>query len=260
MKNTIFPSLFISHGAPNIVLQNTQSNKNINSFSKTLRKPKYIIIFSSHYLTKDLKIINYTTKDLMYDFYGFERELYEYKYDISSNKEISLKVFNHLKENGIDVSIDALRTSFDHGVWTCLALMYEKIDIPIIQLSLPYSYSYEELIHLGEIVKELKDEAMIIGSGGVTHNLRDISHSNEIKKYAKEFNEIVIKTIEEADEDSLINITKEKSFYQNHPSTEHFIPLYIIYGSAYNKKGSSFNSEFMYSNISMESFAFDKGD
>lgn len=87
----MFPTLFISHGAPNIILGNSYSKNNIRKFALTLQKPKYIIIFSAHYQTNDLKIINFNTKDLMYDFYGFEDDLYKFKYKISSDKDISLK-------------------------------------------------------------------------------------------------------------------------------------------------------------------------
>ena len=55
-----------------------------------------------------------------------------------------------------------------------------------------------------------------------------------------------------------INIAKNINFYKNHPSTEHFLPLFIAYGNAINKKGKSFNKEMIYSNISMESFIFDE--
>jgi len=78
----MYSSLFISHGAPNIILQDSLSKANIKSFAKGLEKPKYIIIFSAHYVTNDLKIINYENNDLLYDFYGFEKELYEYEYEI----------------------------------------------------------------------------------------------------------------------------------------------------------------------------------
>ncbi|RXJ64980.1 dioxygenase, partial [Halarcobacter ebronensis] len=47
----MYSSLFISHGAPNIILQNSLSKANIKSFAKGLKKPKYIIIFSAHYVT-----------------------------------------------------------------------------------------------------------------------------------------------------------------------------------------------------------------
>ena len=78
------------------------------------------------------------------------------------------------------------------------------------------------------------------------------------KTYANEFNDTIKNIIENANVEELTNITKNTNFYKNHPTLEHFIPLFIAFGSANNKKGKSFNSEMLYSNISMESFIFDE--
>ena len=179
----MYPSLFISHGAANIILGNSFSKKNIKKFAKTLEKPKYIIIFSAHYITNDLKILDYEKPELLYDFYGFEKELYEYEYEINNDKFCSIKVLKHLESNNLNASIHKGKNNFDHGVWTTLSMMYENLDIPVVQMSLPRSFS-----------------------------------------------------------------------------DEHFLPLFIAFGSALNKKGTSFNKEMVYSNISMECFAFDIKD
>lgn len=252
------PTLFISHGAPNIILSDIKSKKNIKKLADTLKIPKYIIIFSAHYLTNDLKIINPSAKEIMYDFYGFEEELYKVKYEINSDIKLTLDLIDKLKKQNINISIDQNRKSYDHGVWNVLALMYEKLSIPVLQISIPKSYGINELINLGTKLQEFKNEALIICSGGITHNLADMSMSFSTKNYAEEFNTKIINIIENEKEDELKNITKNINFNKNHPSSEHFLPLFIAYGSAINKKGKSFNSEMLYSNISMESFIFDE--
>ncbi|MBL3519650.1 dioxygenase [Arcobacter lanthieri] len=254
----MYPTLFISHGAPNIILSNSKSKRTFQEFGLALELPKYIIIVSAHYITKDLKIISPEANKIMYDFYGFEDELYKVKYEINSDKDLTYNLIEKLKEENIDISIDENRKSYDHGVWNVLALLYKKLDIPVLQLSIPYSYSENELIHLGEKLKTFKNEALIIFSGGITHNLGDMSFSSIIKPYAKEFNEKIKDIIETGNKEKLINISEDINFYKNHPSKEHFLPLYIAFGNAINKKGKSFNSEMLYSNISMESFIFDK--
>ena len=251
------PSLFISHGAPNIIFSDLKSKKSIQNLKNILDTPKYIIIVSAHYVTKNLKVINPITNSLMYDFYGFEKELYEFKYNIKSDINLTNNLIEKLKNQGIDISIDENRTSYDHGVWSVLSLIYEKLEIPVIQLSIPISYSINELLNLGEKLKIFKNEALLIFSGGVTHNLSEMGYGNT-KTYAKEFNDTIKNIIENANVEELKNISKDKNFYKNHPITEHFIPLLLAFGSAFNKKGESFNSEILYSNISMESFIFDK--
>ncbi len=252
------PTLFISHGAPNIILSDIKSKKNIFKLAQNLGIPKYIIIFSAHYLTKDLKIISPKANKIMYDFYGFEDELYKVKYEINSDEKLTLNLIKKLEKENIDISIDENRKSYDHGVWNVLALMYQKLQIPVLQISIPTSYSVNQLIELGEKLQQFKDEALIICSGGITHNLGDMSSSPNVRNYAKEFNNDMVDIIENAKEDELRNIQKNMNFYKNHPSTEHFLPMFIAFGNAINKKGKSFNSEMLYSNISMESFIFDK--
>ena len=252
------PTLFISHGAPNIILSDIKSKKSIKKLADRLEMPKYIIIFSAHYLTKDLKIINPDTNKIMYDFYGFEDELYKVKYEINSDEKLTLDLIEKLKKENINISIDENRKSYDHGVWNVLALMYEHLEIPVLQISIPTSYNINQLIELGEKLQQFKDEALIICSGGITHNLGDMSMNPNVRNYAKDFNNDMIDIIENAKEDELKNIQKNTNFYKNHPSIEHFLPMFIAFGNAINKKGKSFNSEMLYSNISMESFIFDK--
>ena len=252
------PTLFISHGAPNIILSDIKSKQNIKKLANSLEKPKYIIIFSAHYLTQDLKIVSPKTNKIMYDFYGFEDELYKVKYEINSDEKLTLDLIEKLKKENINISIDENRKSYDHGVWNVLALMYEHLEIPVLQISIPTSYSINQLINLGEKLQQFKDEALIICSGGITHNLGDMSMNPNVRNYAKEFNDDMIDIVENAKEDELKNIQKNINFYKNHPSIEHFLPIFIAFGNAINKKGKSFNSEMLYSNISMESFIFDK--
>ena len=252
------PTLFISHGAPNIILSDIKSKQKIRDLTNNLEMPKYIIIFSAHYLTKDLKIISPQANKIMYDFYGFEDELYKVKYEINSDEKLTLELIEKLKKNNIDISIDENRKSYDHGVWNVLALMYEDLKIPVLQISIPSSYSTEQLINLGINLQQFKDKALIICSGGITHNLGDMGMSLTTKDYAEKFNSDIVNIIENAKEDELKNIAKNINFYKNHPSTEHFLPLFIAYGNAINKKGKSFNKEMIYSNISMESFIFDE--
>ncbi len=253
----MYPTLFISHGAPNIILGNSKSKKSIEKLGQKLTTPKYIIIVSAHYVTRSLKVINPNANKIMYDFYGFEDELYNVQYEIKSEEFATFDIVEKLKAQNIDISIDENRQSYDHGVWNVLSMLYKNLQIPVIQLSLPISYSLEELVNLGEKLKQFKNEAMIICSGGITHNLGGMSYSNEIKNYAKDFNDKIKDIIEEGEELELLDLTKDENFYKNHPTAEHFLPLYIAFGTAFDKKGISINSEFQYGNISMESFAFD---
>lgn len=206
------PSLFISHGAPNIIFSDLKSKKSIQNLKKILDTPKYIIIVSAHYVTKNLKVINPIANSLMYDFYGFEKELYEFKYNIKSDINLTNNLIEKLKNQHIDISIDENRTSYDHGVWSVLSLIYEKLEIPVIQLSIPISYTISEFLNLGEKLKIFKNEALLIFSGGVTHNLSEMGYGNT-KTYANEFNDTIKNIIENANVEELENISKVNIFW-----------------------------------------------
>ena len=59
--------------------------------------------------------------------------------------------------------------------------MWPKADFPILQMSLPSSYSNQALIALGKRLTPLREQGvMIIGAGTLTHNLKEgleITHS-----------------------------------------------------------------------------------
>lgn len=244
----MFPTLFISHGAPNELIKDTSFKKNLNSFAKKLLKPKFILIISAHYLTDELMITDLNASGQLYDF----------DYEIKSNKDIASKVMNSLKNDGFPIQEDKNRKTFDHGVWSVLAMMYKKLDIPVIQLSLPNSYSARKLIELGGSLQALKEEAMIISSGGITHNLSQMSFQNRPKQYALDFVISTKKALELEDKEQLLALLEDTNFKINHPSSEHFLPLYVAFGSAKNKKPNIFNEQMALSNISMLNFSFDK--
>jgi len=251
------PTLFISHGAPNIILSDSISKKNIQKISETFDKPKYIIMISAHYVTKDLKIISPNANKIMYDFYGFEPELYQYKYNIQSDKAITNKILTKLHDKNIDISINYERTSYDHGIWSVLSMIKKHLNIPVIQISLPIHYSALELFDLGIALQEFREEGLIIASGALTHNLNDAKfNSKDITQYAKKFNDEIIDLLQKGDIKKLLNFHTINRFQLNHPTIEHFIPLLIAAGASSNYKAKSINSEFQHANISMESFIF----
>ena len=44
----------------------------------------------------------------MYDFYGFEDELYRFKYDIKSDEKLTTNLINNLQYDNINISIDEI--------------------------------------------------------------------------------------------------------------------------------------------------------
>ncbi|MFY9089601.1 DODA-type extradiol aromatic ring-opening family dioxygenase [Arcobacter aquimarinus] len=250
------PTLFISHGAPNTILVDSKTKINFKNITKEFKKPKYIVVISAHWHTKGLKIINPLAKDLMYDFYGFEEELYKIKYPIKSDINITNNLLEILKE--FNPSIDKNRTSFDHGVWTPLYMMFKEINIPVIQISLPFDYSAKELLKIGEKLRTIRDDSLIIASGSITHNLRNVSYNpfEEADNLVIKFNEKIKTILKNGDISQILEFEKIENFYQMHPSYEHFLPLFVALGASFDYVGIGFNNEILNRAISMESYIF----
>ena len=250
------PTLFISHGAPNTVLVDSKTKINFKNITNEFKKPKYIVVVSAHWLTKGLKIINPLAKDLMYDFYGFEQELYNIKYSIKSDINFTNNLLEILKE--FNPTIDETRTSFDHGVWTPLYMMFEKLDIAVIQISLPFDYSVKELLQIGEKLRLIRDDSLIIASGSITHNLRNVSYNpfEKADDLVIKFDEKIKNILKSGDISQLLEFEKIENFHQMHPSYEHFLPLFIALGASYDYIGTGFNNEILNRSISMESYIF----
>jgi len=256
----MLPSLFVSHGSPRIAIMNNSSTDFLKNLSSLYPEPKYILIISAHWTTSDLKIMSNPNPELIYDFYGFEDALYAKKYNAINNIEQVNKIVSTLKEKNISIVKDESREGYDHGVWTALSLMYPQANIPVIQLSLPIYFSNLELLNIGEALQSLRDDTLIIGSGAMTHNiagaLRD--ENAPIAPYAQEFRDWVVQNIEDGKYNELLDFkTNAPCVYENHPTLEHFLPLFISLGASKNKKGKSLHNIYMHGNQSMDTIIFE---
>jgi len=255
----VLPSLFISHGSPALGIMDNEFSDFFKNLSKKFEKPKYIVIVSAHWESKDLSILSNEFPKIIYDFYGFPKELHEKKYPAKNDIKQVKNIKKLLQNKDIEIKEEPFKEGYDHGVWVPLSLMYPKADIPIIQISLPKSYSSKELFILGEALQELRKECLIIGSGSITHNLYDTTSNinAKVKEYAKIFDEYISKIIREKNIHELLDF-KEKApkFRENHPSQEHFMPLFFPLGAAISKDCEILNKRFMYGNLSMQTLLF----
>lgn len=253
----MLPTLFISHGSPQLVIMKHEVSNFFKQLPKMFEKPKYIIIVSAHWASYGLKILAREEPSIIYDFYGFPKELYDKKYPLKNDTNRVEEVIVCLEKHGLHIEKSMTREGYDHGVWAPLSLMYENAGIPVIQLSLPMDKNTDELLKIGEALGSLREEALIIGSGNMTHNLYDSAMGDvaaPIKEYAKVFRDEIVKKIEKGDVDLL-----QKTLYvkENHPTLEHFLPIFIAMGALKNRVGKAILDVYMYANQSMEMIVFE---
>ncbi len=254
----MLPSLFISHGSPDLSIKKHAVSDFLRSLASNFKKPESIIIVSAHWFTKDLEILSNPNPRLIYDFYGFPNELYMKKYPAANDISLVDNIVSKIETNGLKIRKNSSREGYDHGVWSILSMIYPNADIPVVQLSLPLSYDIDMLIRLGEILKEFRDESLVITSGNITHNLRDVDWNNEgyVREYAKVFRDFVVDKLEKGEIEALKDIENIPYLKENHPTLDHFLPLYISIGGSNDHIGESLIENYMYGNLAMDTIIF----
>ena len=92
--NKLVPALFIGHGSPMNLIQENEFTKDLKSIGKLLEKPKAIVVISAHWLSDGTFVTEEEEPKMIYDFYGFPKELYKFKYQANGSPEIAEMIKN----------------------------------------------------------------------------------------------------------------------------------------------------------------------
>lgn len=256
------PVLFVSHGAPTLPLESGVAHDFLTGLGTTLTRPRAILAVSAHWETDHPAVSAAAQPETIYDFHGFPQELYRLRYPAPGAPQLAARVAGLLAAGGMPARVDADR-GLDHGAWTPLILMYPQADIPVTQLSLQPRAGVEHHLKLGEALRPLRDEGvLILASGSVTHNLREFrAHHRDAQPpaWVTEFNEwLAAALLEERRADLAAYRGSAPHAARNHPSEEHLLPLLVAAGAA-NERGEvkRLHSSYAYGVIGMDAYRFD---
>lgn len=134
------------------------------------------------------------------------------------------------------VVLDETR-GLDHGAWIPLILMYPEHDVPVVQMSLTTSDEPSFYERLGELLRSLRDDGvLIVASGAATHNLRVYFTAHEATPtpdWVHAFAGWLAKAVEGGDRQVLRDYRTEAPFaMRNHPTQEHFLPIFVALGAS----------------------------
>lgn len=119
------PLLFVSHGAPSLLIDEDETTTFFQSLGHRLEKPEYILSISAHWQTITTTVTGHIQPSTIHDFYGFQDELYDMTYACPGSEKFAEKVKQILNSNSIDCEIDFDR-GLDHGTWVPLKLMFPE--------------------------------------------------------------------------------------------------------------------------------------
>ena len=230
----MLPSVFISHGSPMHALEPGAAGDAWKALAQRLPRPRAILIASAHWETNLPMLTGSEKPETVHDFYNFPEPLYKLRYPAPGAPEVAQRAQALLKNAGFTAGIDGCR-GLDHGAWSPLLYMYPKADIPVVQISVQPAFGPRHHVEVGRALKQLSEEGvLIIGSGHMTHNLRDWSRgAGRPEPYAREFQDWVRQRLEAHDIDSLIDYrSRSPHGARAHPTDEHFLPLFFALGAA----------------------------
>lgn len=254
------PSLFVSHGAPTFALEPGSIGSQLTALAAGLERPRAVLVISAHWITAGLEVGCAVQPETIHDFGGFPRELYSLQYPAPGAPDVAEEVLEALARAGFPGRANP-RRGLDHGAWTPLMHLYPDASVPVLQLSLPMTSSSDVLLALGRALAPLRQSGiLIVASGCITHNLRDIRLGDDKgDDYVREFMDWVASTIATGDLPSLLNLRRRAPHgVRAHPSDEHLQPLLVAIGAAGNDWVASRRLEggISYGAIGMDAYVF----
>jgi 4,5-DOPA dioxygenase extradiol len=267
-----FPLLFLNHGGGPMPLLGRQPSiaNHIQSVRKLYlpkaHLPKLIVVISAHWEADPVRISSSPNPRMYFDYQGFPPDSYEYSYPAPGSPVFAQKIQKLLDAAGIPSRLDEKR-GFDHGVFIPLMLLYPEANIPVVCVSMHGSLDAKANIELGRALSPLlndeNDDVLMLGSGYAFHNLHAVFHpSNSTYKASVQFDEWLKDALLRVDDsnhdnnnnnnnnnnksstknqamssssyiDNLVEWEKAPGARQCHPRAEHFMPLLVVAGAAF---------------------------
>ncbi len=257
------PTFFVSHGGPDILLNDTPARTYIEGMSAAMGRPRAIVVASAHFMTRQPAVVHDAKPGMIYDFGGFPEELYRIVYPAPGEPDVALKVAHLLQDAGLAPALVEGR-GFDHGTWVPLRMIYPDADIPLVQLAVQPRETPEHHYKLGQALQRLADEDILVfGSGAVTHNLQAMFRggyelNHPALNWVEDFSAWINDKICAGDVDALLDYRHKAPFaVENHPTDEHLLPLFVALGAAGDgAKGTRLHTSVQNGVLAMDAFAF----
>lgn len=261
MSQTFDPrqaSLFISHGAPSLLLDDGPTAQFLKDLGARMRRPEVIFCMSAHWETAEATFDASPAPETIHDFSGFPEAMYSMRYPAPGAPEWAQKAAALCEAAGIPART-AVR-GLDHGAWVPLMALFPEADVPVVQVSLPYPKGARGVYAVGRALGPLlRDGAFLLASGGFTHNLREISWGGGApEEWATTFHAWALSALRENRLEDLLDApARAPQFQRAHPRAEHWLPLFFALGAAGSPwRSELINTGFDFGSLAMDAFAF----
>ncbi len=227
---TRMPVLFIGHGSPMNAIENSEYSREWAAVAKSLPRPRAILCVSAHWQTDGTQVTAMEQPKTIHDFYGFPPELYAKRYPAPGSPELTRMTVETLKQSHVKPNSER---GLDHGAWAVLCQMYPNADVPVVQLSLDQQQPAAAHYGLGQELRGLRKKGvLILGSGNIVHNLREVAWEDMAYDWALEFDAKMKDLILSGDHKAIIEYSKlGPSARLSVPTLDHYLPLLYALGA-----------------------------
>lgn len=233
----MLPSLFVPHGAPTFALHPGAAGTRLARLGSELPRPRAIVVASAHWDTPTPLVGAAAQPETIHDFWGFPEPLYDFHYPAPGAPDVASDVVELLGQAGFAAEPSGDR-GLDHAIWIPLRLMFPHADVPVVPLSIQSHAGPEYHYRLGQALAPLlRNDVLVIGSGNLTHNLRDYQlatvSGGGTPPYVHEFADWVWQRLEGNNLAALFDYRRYAPAAQRaHPTEDHLLPLYVALGAA----------------------------
>lgn len=250
------PVVFFGHGSPTNVLEDNEATRSWQRIAADVGDVRAILCISAHWYTRGTAVTAMATPRTIHDFgRSLPAALFDCQYPAPGSPQLAERLQALLAP--VEVAADH-QWGLDHGTWSVLSRAWPAADVPVVQLSIdatrPDRWHYE----LGQSLKPLRDEGVLVcGSGNIVHNLGVMEWNEQAEPYdwATEFNEFIKDCIASGDIDRLLTYPElGRAAQLAIPSPDHFLPLLYVLGARQPSDEVSFAADFVqYKSLSMTS-------
>jgi 4,5-DOPA dioxygenase extradiol len=226
------PAVFFGHGTPMNALDHNRFTESWRAFGVDIPRPRAILAVSAHWYINASAVTAMAQPKTIHDFYGFPDELFAVSYPAPGDPQLAEEIAEVVAPTWVGLDLDSW--GIDHGTWSVLVHAFPEADIPVVQLSINATQSFDDHLELGAKLAPLRERGvLIVASGNVVHNLRRIDWSQPDTGFdwARTFDDEAreIMTTVPA---GLPRLQHHDDFAMAAPTPDHFIPLLYLAGLA----------------------------